>query len=318
MNSKQNSKKAFKKRKIQLKNRNQKFEIKYTSEFEGSSKNASRSNSKNAYHSKTKNDFNKDTTKMEIDENYNDDFNRIPQEISNLQISKDSNPKLPEVYSNKIGRFWEKQTLFCPVYIKGQIEILKSNILISNVGSKLKFLDGSSFEVIYDIFQKPSSSKASFSGEQEIFKGPRELSYNDEEIVSFYYINSKQHVICCMENSLLRVFDISDYSENNNNKQLFSQAKVKSISQNLIRTIKLNKTVVKKMASDCTQRLIGLMMTDKSIRILDTDTYSIICNFSGHYMFVNDIIFSPIKSNFVLYSGSEDGEILVWDVLLGK
>eukprot|EP00340_Litonotus_pictus_P008334 CAMPEP_0170519876 /NCGR_PEP_ID=MMETSP0209-20121228/5121_1 /TAXON_ID=665100 ORGANISM="Litonotus pictus, Strain P1" /NCGR_SAMPLE_ID=MMETSP0209 /ASSEMBLY_ACC=CAM_ASM_000301 /LENGTH=977 /DNA_ID=CAMNT_0010805861 /DNA_START=685 /DNA_END=3618 /DNA_ORIENTATION=- len=72
------------------------------------------------------------------------------------------------------------------------------------------------------------------------------------------------------------------------------------------------------MVVDSTQKFIAMMMSDKTITILEIGSYSIVANFTGHSMFVNDIVFNPLKKSYVVYSGSEDGEIKVWDILLGK
>lgn len=252
---------------------------------------------------KSKNEFNKKKKmlksvdkKFKVDYNSNEntmvDENILSENLLENDIVMSGTIGLSEEYENKVGKYWEKKTLFSTCYTKGNVEVVNSQLLgyensesgviLSNSGNKIHFLDANTFQLLAQS------------------KGLNEISYNNEEFISFLYIPLKKHLIACMENSLIRVFEIS------------------SIAIKLIKTIKLNKTLARKIIIDPTNKFLALMLSDNSIMILESDNYSIVSTFIGHKMFVNDICFSPIKKNFVLYSGSEDGQLRVWDILFGK
>lgn len=175
----------------------------------------------------------------------------------------------------KVGKSWLKSTIFSPIYMRGPVEVLDAETVVSSVGEKLLFLDSQTFESS-DLF----------------------MSNENEEIVSFAIIQKLRIAVCCMTNSLIRVFDIA--------------------TKKASKTIKLNKVVAKKMLVDPSQKYIAMMMSNSTIQVYDTEHFNNVCNFVGSQGFIHDIIFSPIKKSFVVYSGSESGEIRVWDIMLGK
>lgn len=268
MNSKKQAKKNYEKKRDKLSKKSKKFEVDY--------------NNKSAN---------------------NDNFDIIETEDQNAPNETLNSNIVNEGYSNKVGKYWEKKDIISPVYTKGQVEIMNPNVILSNTGSTVKFLDGNTFESL----SNSNTTKDNKETENTIV----DFNHEDEEIVAFLHISRKNHLICCMENSLLRVFDLSANTDNKNTNN-------KKVDSKLVKTIKLNKTLCKKMVTDSTQRFIACMMTDKTISIIDVENYTVVNNFIGHKLFINDIVFNPIKKSFLVYSGSEDGEIKVWDILLGK
>lgn len=320
MNSKKQAKKSYQKKRESLKKQNKKFEVNY--------------NNNNNNRNLDEEDNNMDIDNDMVDAVVVDPSTINLNNLNNLNIpslnTKGSNldlKNLSEEYSYKVGKYWEKQELFSPVYTKDKVEIITNNILLSNIGNTIKILDGTTFENI-----SINNNLGKFSENVNNTNKPKyaELNYDNEEITSFVFNHKNNHLICCMENSLIRIFEFENkenVEEKQKNEENFNSFNVNTKNADfmsnkskntLVKTIKLNKIVSKKMVIDSTQHFIAMLMSDKSIQVLETVNYSIISNFTGHKMFVNDIVFNPTKKSYVIYSGSEDGEIKVWDVILNK
>lgn len=307
MNNKKSNKKSFEKRKTKLKKEGKKFGIEYTQD-----------NDKNMEIDDIENGV-INIGNMNLD---NIDINNLPDinEVLKKQginttktITNEENTITPiddnlnQNYLNKVGKFWSKNEIFSPSYIRGNVEILKNNKILSNLGNKLKILDGDTFEMTNLDLSENSNKKHT------------EITYENEEFVSYVFLSKKEHLVCCMDNSLVRVFELNFNSTSGATEENFN-TKINTQHKNitLIKTIKLNKAISKKMIVDSTQKYVALVMSDKTITVIDTENYNIVSKFVGHSMFINDIIFNPIKKSFQIYSGAEDGVIKVWDILLGK
>lgn len=121
---------------------------------------------------------------------------------------------------------------------------------------------------------------------------------DEEEITSFLVINSAGIILVALNNFLLKVYSIADKRN--------------------IKTINLNKNLIKKMTINSNQKFAGLLMSNNNIMIIDVSTLSIVVTFTGHHSYVNEMIFNPDKNNLILYSACENGEIKMFDIVIGK
>lgn len=69
---------------------------------------------------------------------------------------------------------------------------------------------------------------------------------------------------------------------------------------------------------DYANKFTAVATSTNSILIYDNSNYNLLTNFVGHTGFIYDIAFNPDKERFALYSGSEDGTVKVWDIILNK
>lgn len=281
MNNKNKSKREFSKRKSKLKNQGKKFNLEF------------KSNSQDHNTMDIDDEYNTKDLYMNSD-NYNFDSNTFSENI--LKSSK--NLEITEEFKNKVGKIWNKKEIFSQVYYNGSVEIIKgavlglknTSIILSNSGNKINILDAETFELLE--FESVNKMKSTF------------IAHQEEDIVTFFYLGSKRHLICSMENSLIRVFDLKNLTLHGNSCKIF-------------KSIKLNKTICNKIVASSNQTFIALMLADRCIQIHNND-YTLLGIHKAHEMAINDIIFNPSTNSSILFSGSEDGLIKIWDVILSK
>lgn len=271
MNNKNRSKREFSKRKSKLKNQDKKFNLDFK---------------------------NKSSMDVETFDNNNEEYYEKYDNYLENSAKNDKPNNITEEFRNKVGKIWKKKEIFSQVYINGSVEIIKGttlgltnpSLILSNSGNKINIIDGQNFELLE--FESINKIKCSF------------IAHQEEEIITFFYLGSKKHLICSMENSLIRIFDLRNLSIHGN-------------SCKVLKSIKLNKTVCNKIVTNNNQNFIAFMLADRTIQVLNSD-YSLLGVYKAHELTINDIIFSPISNSSILFSGSEDGTIKIWDVILSK
>ena len=180
----------------------------------------------------------------------------------------------------KIGKFWESKNLIEPKNTQGTLHFIENynntdeNYTLSIVGDSLHILNTSEFTIKNIIKQA------------------------EEQIISFVYNEPKREIICCMNNSLVRIFDMD--------------------TTKCVKAWKLNRIVAKMMKIDPSFKFLAIAGSNHSILIYDLKNYNLINSFSGHDNFIYDIAFNPDKEKYILYSGSEDGSVKIWDIVLNK
>jgi U3 small nucleolar RNA-associated protein 13 len=178
----------------------------------------------------------------------------------------------------KIGKFWDGKTLIEPKNTKGKL------FLIEKPDKNLTISQvGDGLYIL----------------NTDDFSLVDKLYQNEENILTFTYNNKKNEIYCAMENSLVKVFDFNNLS------------KPKKVW-------KLNKEIAKFMKIDPSFKFLAVVTSRNNILVYDTENYKLLNSFSGHTGFIYDIQFNPDKEKFLIYSGSEDGTIKVWDIILNK
>jgi len=240
--------------------------------------------------SKSKTKFNNQFGKKNVKESFNNfnkknfsikyskksDQGRVSEYIGNQNTSDD----LISENLIKIGKFWESKNLIEPKNTLGTLQFIENynntneNYTISIVGDSLHILYTKDFSI------------------------KKVIKYPEEQIISFVYSDAKKEILCCMNNSLVRVFDIETLK--------------------CLKVWKLNKIVAKIMKIDPSNKFLAIVGSNHSILVYDLKNFNLINSFSGHDTFIYDIAFNPDKEKYILYSGSEDGTVKIWDIVLNK
>lgn len=177
--------------------------------------------------------------------------------------------------TTKIAKFW------------------KGNCIIEtkNTGSDLIFIE--SLNTIYSISNgKVLALDINSLQTTKTFESP------NEEVFAFAFNKNKNELICLMNTSMVRIFDVE--------------------TGNCVNKFKLHKTVGKKVKLDPSGNFLAIVTSQNSIMIYETTKFNLECTFTGHSGIIDDIEFNPIKDRFILYSASEDNSVKVWNILLKK
>lgn len=202
------------------------------------------------------------------------------QRENELVVSENRTDELISDNLIKIGKYWDNKNVIEPKNTLGNLHFIENynntneNYTLSIVGESLHIMNTYDFTV------------------KRIIKHP------EEQILSFTYNEIRKEIICCMNNSLVRIFDFE--------------------STKCVKVWKLNKILAKMMKIDPSFKFVAIVGSNHSILVYDLHNYNLINSFSGHDTFIYDIAFNPDKEKYILYSGSEDGTVKIWDIVLNK
>lgn len=216
------------------------------------------------------------SNKMEVDEIVQD--KQPEEEIKN----NDENEK-------KIGKYWKSKVLYTPSYITGSFDFLNKDIMLSNIGDKLVYLNPENFIKIEidNIHQSEGKSRII-----------NEISFEGEEIISFISIPKNGNIVISTDKSLIRVFD--------------------TLINKVVYTLKLNKTIAKKFLLDPSQQILASVLANHSVITYNTSNFSVIRVLNISNIYINDIIFSPHINKSLLFSATDDGMIKGYDINSGS
>ena len=262
---------------------------------------------KGNFKSKGKNDFKpkKQNTNLTITA---DNDNKIT-ESNNINEKKDNTDVIKK---KRVGKSWEAKNLFSPFYVKGEIDYLNEDCILSYYENKLYQINFNSSEISDST--KENEDKIE---EEEINKNInvktnlklKELFYelNNEEVICFKFIQTKNLLIVCTNNFIMRIIDLN------------------SEKKRIIQTINLNKVYAKKITTNFNfknankknnEEFFAFSTSGNTLIVYDLKTMSNIGNFNNDNIIINDICFN--KNKPVVYTANENHRIKVWDVLLGK
>ena len=248
-------------------------------------------NKNNKNNKKLNNKKNKDSSfKIKITDNNN----------NNIANEKDNNEEVDNEFLKKVGKSWKSINIFKPFYLKGYIEFIDEASFFTYFENKLYLINARNLYYRNEFNKEQTCNNDMNDLDISLF-----YEFNDEEILSIKYINSKNIVIVCTSNFLLRIIEINNIKKKN------------------IQSINLNKTFAKKLVTNLNNEnnekkedFLALINSQNNILVYDISSMSIINTFYNSNTIINDITFH--KNKPVLYCACENNVIKTFDILIGK